>query len=146
MLKKLFPGGTFGVPATDEQVFAVEGTLGVRLPAQLRALYQECDGFREPRGNAKYLLSLTDEDTIGSLASLTKFCWTEFRETWPELDLSPFVFFGSSGSDELWGIRWRDGPEEVIAFHHGMEGEIEVRGPDIISVYRDDFSIYGDNV
>ncbi|MFC5740812.1 SMI1/KNR4 family protein [Dyella tabacisoli] len=124
MLRMMYPYGEFGAAATGEDIAAVETALGVRLPEQLRALYLECDGFREDRGNAKYLLSLTDEDHIGSLKSLTMFCWTEFKGTWPDLDLSPYVFFGSSSADELWGIRC-DGTDEVIAFHHNMEPKCE---------------------
>ncbi len=141
MLKQLFPFGEFSPAATSEQIAAVESALGVRFPEQLRALYSECDGFREDKGNAKYLLSLTNEDSIGSLKSMTEFCWTEFKETWPALDLTPFVFFGSSARDEMWGIRWADG-NEIIAFHHHMEGTYETVGSDIPSVYKADYSRY----
>lgn len=101
MLKAAFPNGQFAPPATEQQVGAVESALGVRFPEQLRALYLECNGFREDRGNAKYLLSLTDEDFIGSLITLTRFHWTEVKEYWPQLDLSPYIFFGSSSGDEM---------------------------------------------
>jgi hypothetical protein len=145
VLKQLFPLGRFGAPATDAEIAAIEAALGVQFPEQLRTLYLECDGFRENKGNAKYLLSLTDEDSIGSLKTLTQFCWSEFKETWPELDLSPFVFFGSSAGDELWGIRWR-GADEIIAFSHHMEGAYETRGTNIVDVYKADYEIYGDEV
>ncbi len=143
MLKQLFPFGKFGPAATQEKIAAVESALSVRFPEQLRALYHECDGFREDKGNAKYLLSLTDDDFIGSLKSMTEFCWSEFQETWPALDLTPFIFFGSSAGDDMWGIRWRDG-KEIIAFHHHMEGSYEVVGHDISSIYKADYSRYPD--
>ncbi|HEX4327159.1 MAG TPA: SMI1/KNR4 family protein [Burkholderiales bacterium] len=143
MLRTLFPQGTFGAAATDAEIAAVESALGVKFPEQLRDLYRQCDGFREDRGNAKYLLCLTEQDFVGSLQSLTEFCWNEFGETWPDLDLTPFIFFGSSSADELWGIRWRDG-SEIIAFHHHMEGEYEVVGSDIESVYKADYARYPD--
>jgi hypothetical protein len=66
LLRELFPNGRFSAAATEVQIESVEADLGVRLPEQLRRLYFECDGFREDRGNAKYLLSLTEEDFIGS--------------------------------------------------------------------------------
>ena len=141
MLKKLFPHGTFSPAATDNQITAVESALSIKFPEQLRNLYRQCDGFREDKGNAKYLFSLTEDDFIGSLKSITEFCWSEFKETWPTLDLTPFIFFGSSSGDEMWGIRWRDG-NEVIAFHHHMEGAYEVVGSDILSVYKADYSRY----
>jgi cell wall assembly regulator SMI1 len=64
--RQLFPNGRFFPPATEEQIVRVETELGMRLPDQLRRLYFDCDGFREDRGNAKYLLSLSDEDHIDS--------------------------------------------------------------------------------
>jgi len=143
LIKEVFPNALFRSPATEEQIAAVEFTLNVKFPEQLRTLYRECDGFREDKGNAKYLLSLTEDDSIGSLKSMTEFCWNEFRETWPSLDLSPFIFFGSSSGDEMWGIRWRDG-NEIIAFHHNMGGSYETAGHDILSVYRADYARYPD--
>ena len=143
MLKAIFPNGRFAAPATGRQIEAVESILGVQFPEQLRALYQECNGFREDRGNAKYLLSLDDEDFVGSLVTLTRFHWIEFKQCWPNLDLSPFIFFGSSSVDEMWGINWK-GPEQIIAFHHHMEGEFEVVGSNIVEVYKADFKRYGD--
>jgi len=115
-LRDLFPNGRFAPPATEAQIAAVEAELGVRLPDQLRRLYLECDGFREDCGNAKYLLSLTDEDTIGSLVSATRFWWNDRREQHPELDFRPYVFFGYSGGDYVWGINWQR-PGEIIACH-----------------------------
>lgn len=141
MLRRTFPYGEFGAAASEGQIAAAELTLGIRFPDQLRALYLECDGFREDRGNAKYLLSLIDEDHIGSLRTVTEFCWTEFKETWPELDLTPYVFFGLSCADEFWGIRC-DGSDEIIAFHHHMEGAYEVVGRSILAVYEADYSRY----
>src|SRR4051812_40679321 len=75
VLRQVFPNGRFSPPATESEVAAAETVLGLRLPEQLRRLYFECDGFREDRGNAKYLLSLTEQDFIGSLVSTTKFMW-----------------------------------------------------------------------
>lgn len=143
MLKAIFPNGRFAPPATAQQIKAVELTLGVQFPEQLRALYRECNGFRENRGNAKYLLSLTDEDFIGSLVTLTRFHWSDIKEYWPKLDLSPYIFFGSSSADEMWGINWK-GTEQIIAFHHHMEGEFEVVGSNIVEVYKADYKHYGE--
>jgi hypothetical protein len=65
------------------------------------------------------------------------------RITWPgyPMDFSPFVFFGFSSGDRVWGIRWQ-GPSEIIAYHHNMEDEYERLGLDILDVYRRDYSSY----
>jgi len=141
MLREIFPLGRFAAPATREAISSAEAALGVRFPAQLTALYLECDGFREDRGNAKYLLSLTEEDFIGSLISLTRFHWEEIGEFWPQLDLRPYIFFGSSSGGEAWGINWRQ-PDQIIAFHHHMEGDYEIVGASIVEVYKADYARY----
>jgi hypothetical protein len=43
----------------------------------------------------------------------------------------------------MWGIRWAEG-NEIIAFHHQMEGAYQVVGSDIQSVYSADYSRYAD--
>src|SRR5262245_6201312 len=136
--RELFPNGRFALPATDDQIAAVERELGVRFPDQLRRLYLDCDGFREDRGNAKYLLSLTDDDFIGSLLKMTRFWW---EKSPPKLDFHTYVFFGSSSGDESWGIDCRDGTT-IIAYHHHMEDEYEVIGRDILDVWRADYGKY----
>jgi len=141
MLKELFPRGRFSAAATNKAIASAEVTLGVKFPEQLKVLYLECDGFREDLGNAKYLLSLTDEDFIGSLITLTKFHWEDVKKDWPQLDLSPYIFFGSSSGDEMWGINWKQ-PKQIIAFHHHMEGEFEIVGSNIIEVYKTDYARY----
>jgi hypothetical protein len=49
-----------------------------------------------------------------------------------------------SCADELWGIRW-DGPVEIIAFHHHMEGEYETVGTDILDVFKADAVRFDDD-
>lgn len=109
----------------------------MRLPEQLRRLYRECDGFREDRGNAKYLLSLTEVDDIGSLVSVTEFWWAEWRVP----DLRPFVFFGWSGGGDCWGVNTVR-PAEVIAYHHNMGDVYEVVGSDMLALYLADYRKY----
>lgn len=136
-LRKVFPNGKFSPPATEETIAVAESALGVRLPEPLRRLYFECDGFREDRGNAKYLLSLTDEDFIGSLVTITRSLWTEV--TTP--DLRSFIFFGCAGGGEFWGINVND-PDEIIAYHHHMEDEYEMAGTNILEVFQADYASY----
>ncbi len=62
---------------------------------------------------------------------------TLFFRTWELVDLSRFIFFGSSSADETWGISLDD-PAKIIAYHHHMEGEYEIVGADILQVYLDD--------
>jgi hypothetical protein len=137
LLREIFPNGRFAPPATEQTIAAAEAVLGVQLPESLRRLYFTCDGFREDRGNAKYLLSLTDDDYVGSLVSITRFMWTEFTKP----DLRPFVFFGCASGGEIWGINVQR-PSEIIAYHHNMEDEYEVVGGDILEVYQADYARY----
>jgi hypothetical protein len=141
VLREIFPHARFWPPATDAHIEAVEADLGVRLPEQLRRLYLECDGFREDRGNAKYLLSLTEDDFIGSLVQTTRFWWHDWKEYYPRLDLRPFVFFGSSSCDHCWGINWQR-PGEIIGYHYDLMDNYEVVGADIIEVYKTDYAGY----
>ncbi len=71
-LRAAFPNSHMSDPASSEAIDKVEEKLGVKFPPALRALYLECDGFREPKGNVKYLLSLTNDDFIGSLIKTTQ--------------------------------------------------------------------------
>jgi hypothetical protein len=137
LLREAFPNGRFAPPATEATIAAAEAALGVRLPEQLRQLYLICDGFREDRGNSKYLLSLLNEDYIGSVVTITKFMWTEFTKP----DLRPFIFFGSASGGESWGINV-ERPHEIIGYHHHMEDEYEVLGSDILEVFRADYARY----
>jgi hypothetical protein len=138
-LRDLFPSGRFSPPAPEAAIVSVESELGTRLPEQLRCLYLECDGFREDTGNAKYLLSLKDEDFIGSLLNTTRFMWSEFERP----DLKPFIFFGFSSGDEAWGIS-TGGQSQIIAYHHHMEQEFQVVGSDIIEVFKADYARNGE--
>ena len=134
-LREAFPGGRFSPPATEYSLQHAEALLRVKLPAPLREVYLECDGFREPLGNAKYLLSLTGEDFTGSLVSLTNFFWLHR----PGPDLRPFIFFGCSARDAMWGMRI-EAPHSIVAYHHSMEDSFEEAGEGIIGVYLSDYA------
>jgi len=136
-LRDLFPQGRFAAPATEDAIAAVEADLRVRFPEQLRRLYFECDGFRENKGNAKYLLSLTEEDFVGSLLSTTRYMWSEVNTP----NLKPFIFFGTSAGDESWGIDTTL-PGRIIAYHHHMEDEYQAMGGDTLEIFEKDFAIY----
>jgi hypothetical protein len=136
MLKRLFPKARFFPPATEDTIAAAEATLGVSFPVELRSCYLECDGFREDKGNAKYLFSLFEEDFIGSVVTTTRFLWTGVAA-----DLKSFVFFGSSCADYYWGIDVRR-PMVVIAYHHHMGDKYEVVGSSIVDVWRADYAFY----
>ncbi|OYW41850.1 MAG: hypothetical protein B7Z10_08750 [Rhodobacterales bacterium 32-66-7] len=141
LLKTHFPGGRFSSPATELEIEQAEREIGVRLPDQLRQLYLECNGFREPRGHAQYLFSLTEEDGIGSLVRTTAFWRHEFPKVYPSSpDFGQFIFFGSSCADEAWAIDNND--TSVIAYHHWMAEEFEVKGTDIVQVLLHDFELY----
>ena len=137
MLKQVFPNAMYSPAATNETIAEAESALGVRLPDQLKALYLECDGFREDKGNAKYLFSLFEDDFIGSLVNITKFLWIEVASP----DLKPFVFFGCSSGDEFWGINVQK-PTEIIAYHHTMGAQYEIIGSNILEVWTADYARY----
>jgi len=140
-LSQLFPAARRRAPATEAEVAAVESSLGVKLPPQLRRFFFESNGFREDKGSAAYLFSLTEEDDIGSLLSRTRYWWEEWPEYYPNLDFRPFVFFGSSSADECWGIDWKSGGR-IIAYHHHMEDQYEEVGTSISEVWRADYAKY----
>jgi hypothetical protein len=138
-LREAFPNGRFGSPVTAAYIQQAEALLRIKLPAPLREAYLECDGFREPLGNAKYLLSLLEEDFIGSLVTITKFYWQDYWDL-TGMDLRPFVFFGSSSCDHAWGMRI-GAPHSIIAYHHSMEDSFEEAGEGLIEVYLKDHAL-----
>lgn len=137
ILKQLFPHARFSAPAASEAIVAAESALGVCLPDPLRGFYLECDGFREDKGNAKYLLSLIEDDFVGSVVKITRFLWTEVASP----NLKPFVFFGSSSEDKLWGINVQR-PTQIIAFHHSVGDQYEEVGSSIPEVWQTDYTLY----
>ncbi len=136
-LRDEFPHAQFSPPATKEMIAEVESALGITMPQELRELYLECDGFREDRGNSKYLLSLLEEDYIGSLVTMTEHLW----HTVTVPCLKPFIFFGSSSGDEYLAINWHD-PHDIIAYHHHMEDQYEKVGSCILEVWKADYALY----
>jgi hypothetical protein len=143
-LKTIFPSATLNDPAQPNEIDKVERALGIKFPSALRELYLECDGFREPTGNAKYLLSLTNDDFIGSLVETTRSLWAN-REYWKPVGIDPtdFIFFGYSSADEVWGIRI-EAPHDVIEYHHGQGDELTRLNEDVFKIFRDDFQKYDD--
>ncbi len=137
MLKQSFPQARFSTPATADAISATELALGLRIPDQLRAFYLECDGFREDKGNAKYLFSLNEDDFIGSVVKITTFLWTEIASP----NLKAFIFFGSSSGGEFWGINTQQ-PTEIIAYHHSMGDEYERVGSNILDIWLADHALY----
>lgn len=143
-LRVAFPKEMLSEPASSKAINEAEELLGVKFPPTLRALYRECDGFREPKGNSKYLLSLTNDDFIGSLLKITQSNWAD-RLYWEPTGTDPhqYVFFGFSSGGEIWGIRIA-APHDVIEYHHNQEDEVTYLGSDIIEIFRNDFRKYED--
>jgi hypothetical protein len=127
-----FPNARFGPPCSPEQIATAEAKLGMRLPESLRELYLAFDGFRGPT-NAQYLLPLLScADGGSSLCDMTLILRNSKR-----VDLSRFVFFGSSSADECWAVSV-DQPKKIIAYHHHMEDEYDLAGSDILEVFLTD--------
>lgn len=143
-VKATIPNARTSEPATMNEIREAETLLGVNFPEPLRDLYLECDGFREPKGNAKYLLSLTEEDFIGSLVNTARWLWSD-EEYWRSTAVNPaeFIFFGYSSADEIWGIRF-EAPHKVIQYHRSQGDEVTNLDEDILGVYRSDFQKYED--
>ena len=136
-LRAKFPNAQFSPPATEQSIAETESALGITLPEGLRNFYLECDGFREDRGNAKYLFSLVEDDYVGSLVTMTRYYWNEFNVP----NFKPFVFFGSSSGDDCWGLNWQH-PHEIIAYHHHMGDQYEMVGSNIVEVWKADYALY----
>lgn len=140
MLLQRFPKFQFRAPAPEALIRRAEAKLRVSLPKELRDLYLEADGFREHIGNSKYLLSLFDEDKVGSLVTVTKSHWGGIFG-FGSKKFRPFIFFGISATNYAWGIN-ASGPSQIIRYRHDMEREYEVVGSNILEVYADDLSRY----
>ena len=136
-IRLLLPNGRYRPPATEQQLRAVEAELRVAIPSPLRELYLAFDGLREPIGNSAYLLPLTECDGASSLLDSTRFFWTEWKQFFPDLDLTPFLFFGLTGGDDNLGIALAP-PHEIIVYHHSMGGDFQRAGADLLQVYRQD--------
>lgn len=135
MLRQLFPDGRFLAPATPQEIEEAEQAIRLLFPQQLRRLYLECNGLREPRGNASYLLPLRE------LVNTSNFWHHEFPKVNPNCpNLQGFIFFGVSSGDEAWGID----PEgsRVVAYHHWMGDQFEISGEDIEGVFLADYQKY----
>jgi hypothetical protein len=131
MIREVFPNARCSPPASAAAITEAGVALKLEIPDVLRQLYHECNGFREDRGNAEYLLPLSD------LVELSTMLWLEFDQP----DLKPFLFYGSTSGGKMWGVNWGR-PGEIIAFHHNMEGRYEIAGADILSIWAQDYKRY----
>ncbi|MBA4009850.1 MAG: hypothetical protein C0511_18995 [Hyphomicrobium sp.] len=137
-IEELVPRAICGAPATPEELQGVEEKLGVTLPLPLRTLFLQANGFREPLGNAAYLLSLEE------MASLTEYFWRDWPLDSPQgPDFTGYIVFGSSGADEHWAMQIA-APHQVIGYHHHMEGTPEELRNDLDAVFMRDFAIMRD--
>ena len=136
ILREIFPNAIFYEPKIT-LIPVIEEELGLQIPTQLKNLYAETDGFREDIGNAKYLFSLKEEDSIGSLLSITKY----FHEAAILPKAEGFLFFGSSSGGEYWGINAKD-QTTIIEYHHSMGNTYEKIQGNIIELYKQDYDLY----
>lgn len=137
-IEELVPDAICAEPASEEQLQGIEARLGVTLPLPLRVLYLQANGFREPLGNAAYLLSLDE------MATSTEYFWRAWPLDAPQgPDFTGFIVFGSSSADEQWAMQIA-APHRVIGYHHHMEDTPEERGNDLGAVFMRDFAIMRD--
>lgn len=133
-IKEYFENGKFNSPATKQDIVEIEEELDIKFPSVLRELYLSFNGFKEGNGNAAYLLPLKSYRDGSSVLEMNKFFKEEYKQYYPSLDFSNYLFFGSSYSDETWGINLSN-ESEIIAYHHHMEDEYEIVGSNIFEVY-----------
>lgn len=138
-LREVFKEGVFYPPASDALIQRAEARLGVKIPESIASLLRDSNGFREGVGNAKYLLSLANEDTIGSIESVNEYYW----QLDSGVDLSKYLFFGFSSADEVWGINMNN-ESEFIAYHHSMGAEFEFAGSNVMQIYNADLALYNE--
>lgn len=133
-IKSYFKNGKFNPPAINQDIVEVEDELGIKFPVVLRELYLAFNGFREEIGGAAYLLPLKSDKDGSSVLEMNKFFKEEYKQYYPSLDFSNYLFYGSSCRDEFWAINLSN-KYEVIAYHHHMEDEYEIVGSNIFEVY-----------
>jgi hypothetical protein len=141
-IRKHFPEAQFRPPATVDEILWVEQQLRIHLPEYLRRMYLAFDGFRAPKGNASYLLPLTEDEGAGSLVATNLFFRDNFSNIYPHLNLRRFVFFGVSGPDKYWATSLAE-PSEIIHYDLDVGSEYNVAGSDILQVYLSDQQRYG---
>ena len=134
-LHDLFPKGRFSPPATEADIIKVETKLNITIPDSLKRLFLECDGFQEDKTGACFLYKLHENNPGGSIVEMNNIYWNDYP---PSIDLKPFLFFGSSMSDQSWAIRIAP-PHDIIVYHHHMEDTYRSAGNDILSVYLDEY-------
>lgn len=140
-LRQAFPNGRFNEPASMADIALAEAELGAALPLELKDLYVEANGFREPKGNAQYLSPLSE------LVSSTNFMWRDLAASIPGVafpDFRPFVFFGSDGIGGWWGMRVA-APHDVIYWHHHLLDEgpnFETQDGDAVDVMKAALALY----
>jgi hypothetical protein len=138
-IKATFPNGHFRAPATSDEFAKAETELKANIPQILRDFYSETNGFREPIGNAAYLLPLLGDH---SMVSLTKFFWNELPNINPRTpDFSEFIFFGNTSGAENWAIRVAP-PHQAICYHHHMEDKFELAESDLLQLFSRDQEMY----
>ncbi|MVX67090.1 hypothetical protein GKZ28_25905 [Clostridium chromiireducens] len=133
-IKKYFKNGKFNPPAIKQDIVEVEEKLGIKFPIVLRELYLTFNGFREEIAGAAYLLPLKSDKDGSSVLGMNKFFKEEYKQYYPNIDFSNYLFYGSSCSDELWAINLIN-ESEVIAYNHHMEDVYEIVGRNIFEVY-----------
>lgn len=131
-LRKAFPDARFSVACTAEDVARAEAELGVPIPAQLRALYFESDGFF--RGDVAGLSSLNylvhETEKLWGMAEVL------VGEQLP--DFKPFVFFGTPTGGGWFGMRYTQ-PFDVVSWLPN-EPHLKFLGTNIIDVLKADYA------
>ena len=135
---------TFGPPATQEELAAAEQALGVRLPAEVRAMLSEINGIWHTttigrrEGYEPTIEFLDVQHMTVDVPEYFRDCGNELP---PEEDLRKVVFVcQSNGFGDLYGVCAEDVGEfragEVVYLDHEV-GELERCFPSLLDFVRD---------
>ena len=111
-VRRAFPDGVFKSPASLDAIAAAESLLGHALPAQLRDLYLNFDGFLGPT-NAPFLHPLLERPGPGGESLVTFTLFFRGERYFPEW-LQHAVAIGDDGTGTGWFILLNEAEKLVI--------------------------------
>jgi len=136
---KAFPEGTFGAALPPSALAAAEAALGHPLPAPVKELYLQFDGFLGPT-NAQFFLSLLEPPgpMKESLVGFTLFLREEdYCPPW----LQSAVAIGNNGTGAGWYVLLDD-PSRVVRWSASWGDEYEPLDGSILEVWLREKDLY----
>lgn len=125
-IRQMYPGGLYGPPCTEADIADAEGTLHMRLPADLRTMYLNFNGLWVS-GAPSRLFALLPRHANTSLVKDTLF-W----RTGPGA-VDNIIFYGMSHKQYYFGVRLTE-PQVVVEYNYDLD-EPQVVGQTILEAY-----------